>query len=294
MFMWGPPLHGLPSSSAQLAAGACAGAWLSIWVWPGLATAAWPRQAGCMCSQRASCSAWAFPVTLLRPAAGGCSSLCGVGKEMAKPFRPSTEPSSHPQAASLCARSFRQQLISVLGKEMAQQVFNPPAPTPSQAAQTPAASPLAPAAGDAELDELHSQADRAIPSAQSAEQLGGSSGRKRKFTLQANPSLAGMAKGARGLGGGHAAGQPQPGRQSSSCKECSAGQAQPWEMRPGTLAVVWAWLHTAARHCTQRQGCLATATCRSSQELKAALLSCGADTAGHPQPGKCSQRQARL
>ena len=138
----------------------------------------------------------------------------GDGKAGIQPSCPSTEPSSHPQAASLCACSFRQQLISMLGKEMAQQVFNPPATTPSQAAPTPAASPLAPAAGDAELDELHSQADRAIPSTQSAEQLGGSSGRKRKFTLQANPSLAGMAKGARGLGGGHAAGQPQPGRQS--------------------------------------------------------------------------------
>ena len=111
--------------------------------------------------------------------------------------------------------------MSVLGKETAQQVFNPPAPTPSQTAPTLAASPLAPTAGDAELDELHSQADRAIPSTQSAEQLGGSSGRKRKFTLQANPSLAGMAKGARGLRpllrGVHAAGQPQPGMQSYSC-----------------------------------------------------------------------------
>ena len=98
-------------------------------------------------------------------------------------------------------------------------MFNPPAPPPSQTAPTPAASPLAPAAGDAELDELHSQADRAIPSTQSAEQLGGSSGRKRKFTLQANPSLASMAKRARGLGtdsmGFNLQANPQPGRQTN-------------------------------------------------------------------------------
>ena len=174
--------------------------------------------------------------------------------------------------------------MSVLGKEMAQQVFNPPAPAPSQTAPTPAASPLAPAAGVAELDELHSQADRAIPSTQSAEQLGGSSGRKRKFTLQANPSLAGMAKGARGLGpelhGVHAAGQPQLAAElqlwAVYCRPCPA-----LELRPGTLAVVWAWLYTTARYCTQQQCCLATATCRSSQKLRAALLSCGVDTAGH-------------
>ena len=115
--------------------------------------------------------------------------------------------------------------MSVLGKETAQQVFNPPAPTPSQAAPTPAASPLAPAADAAELDELHSQADKAIPSTQSAEQLGGSSGRKRKFTLQANPSLAGMAKGVRRA------------TWRSCCRPTSAWQAEPtlrgFQCRPG-------------------------------------------------------------
>lgn len=196
-------MHGLRDihTPAQLAAGACAGECLGIWSWSGrhsLDKASWLAvQPGSklqrlgICSNLDATSSW-WPFLSLW---GGQ----GNGKAGVQPSCPSTKPSSHHQAINFCACLCRQQLMSVLGKEMAQQVFNPPAATPSQTAPTSAASSLAPAAGDAELDELHSQADRAIPSTQSAEQLGGSSGRKRKFTLQANPSLASTAKGARGL-----------------------------------------------------------------------------------------------
>ena len=166
----------------------------------GWASAAWPRLAERLCSQKASCSDQASVASLLQPAAGGrasasvgCTTRWQSRHPTILPQRQAQQPT--PSHTGLCACLSRQQLVSVLGKDTAQQVFNPPAATPSRTAATPAASPPAPAAGDAELDELHSQADEAIPSTQSAEQLGGSSGRKRKFTLQANPSLAGMAKG---------------------------------------------------------------------------------------------------